>query len=349
MRKISIIILAILILSAAAAAGIEKVEKEEMMNYEKFSKKAAELYNEKKYDEVISLYEKALPQFPDNVFDITSVLTQLYMFKKEYEKCLDVFEYGLKRKAVYPIFPSGSYWQPLEKYDRFKKIIEENNCLRAELTAGATPIFEVLTPTDFSPAKTYPLFLVLHGWNESLQNLKQHWHSEKINADFVLVLIQSSQAASSRGFGWDDSALAKKDILEIYKQITARYPIAADKVIIGGFSQGGLTAVTIAVSNVISFAGFIALHPGGILADDLNSETVGKARQRGLRGTIIIRGQDKTVKEKMDLVKILQDAQLPYRYILSDSIHWYPADFAQQLDAAITDILEKGAATPIQK
>lgn len=337
MRKTLLIILVNLILLAGTAG----VDKEEKMNFEKFSKKVAGLYKEKKYEKVISLYEKALTQFPGKLFDITSVLARLYMYKGEYEKCLDIFEYGLKRKAIYPFFPGSSYWQPLEKYDRFKKIIEENNRLKAALTAEAEPAFEVVTPAGFSSTAKYPLLLVLHGWNESLQDINKRWHSEKIDKEFILVLSQSSQVVSSQKFGWDDAILAKKDIKEVFKKITGKYPIDPGKVIIGGFSQGGMAAMDIAVNNVIPAAGFIVCQPGGDIPAGLNSETLTKARQRGLRGTIILREQDKSDKGKMEMVKRLRDAKFPYRYILSGSDHWYPADFSQQLDAAISDIVDK--------
>ncbi|MCI0470855.1 MAG: hypothetical protein L0Y73_04295, partial [Candidatus Aminicenantes bacterium] len=272
------------------------------------------------------------------------VLTQLYMFKKEYEKCLDVFEYGLKRKAVYPIFPSGSYWQPLANNERFKKIVEENNRLRAEFTAKTTPTFEILTPAALASEIKYPLFIVLHGWNECLTDINKYWQTEMIKTGIILVFIQSSQVVSSQKFGWDDTALARKDIKEILEKIVDKYPVDTAKMIIGGFSQGGMTALDIAAANVIPTKGFFALSPGGPLPADFNVENLTKARQRGLRGTIIIRELDKTIKEKIELEKILQQAEFPCRYIVSQDQRWYPADFAKQLDAALVDILEKGTA-----
>ena len=138
--------------------GISGEEKEETMTFDKIKRKTAKLYRQKKFTDAAKLYEEALPRFPGEVYHITFSLGQLYMQTGEYEKSLAAFEYGLERNVPYPFWPGHAFWQPLEKFERFKKILAENSRLRASLTAKTKPQFNASTPASFSPKKKYPLF-----------------------------------------------------------------------------------------------------------------------------------------------------------------------------------------------
>ncbi len=354
MKRIFLFIIIFLIMfTAIVRANAESEKKDDnpvkklegKMSFAEINKKATELYKEKKYDEVIAIYEKALPNFPDRVYEITFLVGQLYMALGQYEKSLDTFAYGLEKKAIYPIWPGSKYWAPLEKFERFKKIMEENDRLKKERTAKTKVQVKVIRPTAYSQGKEYPLFVVLHGWNESLENIEKPWQAERLTKDFVVLLIQSSQVVSSTKFGWDDPNHANEDIERSIIETIGKYSINKDKIIIGGFSQGGLTAMQLVASHThdktkFKIIGFIALQPGGNIPPSFNVENLARAREQGCRGTIIIREQDKEVQVKKDILQLIQAAGFPCRCIISGTNHWYPADFSQQLDAAIEDIMK---------
>jgi predicted esterase len=316
---------------------------EDNMNYEKMKKKAGKLVRGQKYDEAIAMYEEALREFPGKFYPITFSLAQLYMSTGNPEKSLNIFETGLKKKIMYPIWTAAPYWKPLFDHDaqRFKKILDENRRLQAEKTAEAKPGYKVIPPAKYSREKKYPLFFVLHGWNESMTHTAKYWQSKGLNKNFLVVLTQSSQVVSPSTFGWEDNRSGKKDIKEIFEKISAGYPVDTDHIIIAGFSQGGMLAMDIAVNQIVPACGFVLLHPGGGLPADFNLESVKKAAGKGLSGTIIMSEQNKSGEEIDKVREILKAAGFDYRFVVSGAGHWYPADFSKQLDAAVTHIADK--------
>jgi len=319
------------------------MEQEDTMNYEKMKKKVVKLVRSQKYEAAIAMYEDGLQQFPDRFYDITFSLAQLYMRSGQPGKSLDIFEEGLKKKIMYPIWTKAPYWNPLSDHDsgRFKKILAENTRLQAEKTAKAKPEFNVILPAKYSPEKKYPLIIVLHGWNESMKSTERYWQSKGVNKNFLLVLAQSSQSVSPHTFGWDDNRLGKKGIKEIFEKIIAEYPVDNDHIIIAGFSQGGMLAMEIAVNQIVPAVGFVVLHPGGGIPEGFNLESVKKAGKSGLTGTIIMSQQNKEGVEIDQVRGLLKEAGFEYRFVVSGTGHWYPTDFSKQLDAAVTHVSEK--------
>ncbi len=340
MKKNVLTVLLILTAAAIASADLLGRPQEDIMNYEKVKEKVGSLLQGKKYEEAIALYEEALQQFPDKFYEISFPLAQLYMSTGKPGKSLDIFEAGLQKKIVYPIWSAAPYWQPLAGHDsaRFKKILAENKRLQAEKTAAAEPGFNIIPPAGYTAGKKYPLFIVLHGWNETMAQPAKYWQTKRLNQDFLLALAQSSQVVGPHTFGWEDAAAGRKDVMEIYRQITAAYSVDKDRIIIAGFSQGGMMAMDIAGGQGIPCAGFVVLHPGGGIPEDFNAVTVKKAGERGLKGAIIMSEQNKSGEEIDKIQETLKQAGIDYRFVVTGTGHWYPADFAQQLDAAIAHI-----------
>jgi tetratricopeptide (TPR) repeat protein len=337
----SVLILAmVLIISSPVITST--LNSEEFMNFEKTRNKVIKLWRQGNYREAIKIYEKALPRFPDRANEITLALAELYLSLGEYEKCLDKFEYGLKRKIMYPLWLDADNLKPLEKYERFTKIVEENTRLQAEATAKSAPRLRVLPPDNYSKEKKYPLIMVLHGWNGSLEILDKQWESTMVRREFLLALVQSSQVIQVNRFGWNDIQLGRKDVKTIYKKIIETYPVDKQQVIIGGFSQGGTMALDIAINDIIPVKGFVVLQPGLNLSTDFNGKILERTLQQGLRGTIIASKTPKSLREQVKMTALSSEMHLPYRYIISGTGHWYPRDFLQQLDTALEDIFYPG-------
>jgi len=314
-------------------------DNEEIMDYKKTRQKVVTLWKKRNYQKAIKIYEKALPRFPDKTYEITISLARLYLNTKEYEKCLDIFEYGLKRKVMYPIWPESSSWKPLREYERYTKIFAENTRLQAEATAKSAPRLKVIPPENVSKEKKYPLIIVLHGWNGSLETLDKQWESTLIRRQFFLALVQSSQVIRVNRFGWNDVQLGRKDVKNMYKKIIEEYPVDTQRVIIAGFSQGGNIVLDIAVNNIIPVIGFVTLQPGLSLVEDFDGEILKQSAARGLRGTIIASKKPETLQEQEKMAALVREIKAPYRYVILGTTHWYPAGFREQLDIAVQDIL----------
>jgi len=337
----SLVVMAmVVIISSPVMTSTLNSESEELMNYEETRNNVVKLWRQGNYQEAAKIYEKALPRFPEQTEEITFALAELYLYLGEYEKCLDKFEYGQERKIMYSLWLNGDTWKPLEKYERFTKIVEENKRLQAEATAKSSPQFRVIPPENCAKEKEkkYPLIMVLHGWNDSLEILDKHWESPIVRREFLLALVQSSQVVKVNQFCWDDMQLGRKEIQVIYKKIIETYPVDLQRVIIAGFSQGGSMALDIAMNAIIPVKGFVVLQPVLKLSTDFNGKTLERTLQQGLRGTIIASQNPDTLQEQEKMAVLSREMHLPYRYVISGTGHWYPGDFLQQLNTAVEDI-----------
>ncbi len=218
------------------------------MNYHEVRNEVFVLYNQGKYKEAIAILENVKNTFPEQLEAITFNLSILYMRDNQGEKSLNLLKHGLKNGIIYPIWADDKTWSPLHQFEEFKEIVKENERLRKEASAKTKPQIEVITPEGYSKEKKekYPLFIALHGWGDNITELKQHWTS-KILQKHILALVQSSQVVSTHGFGWDDHQLGKKGVRDMYDKIVEEYPVDTQKVITGGFSQGGILAMDLAI------------------------------------------------------------------------------------------------------
>ncbi len=320
-----------------------KMEKK-YSNFGEVKNEVTHLFKQQKYEEAASVYESVLKQFPEELSTITWDLAVLYKMVGKFEKCMDMFEYGLERKITYPFWPGAGLFASLETFDRFKKITEINARLQAEATARTEAEVVVVTPEGYSDSdqKKYPLFIALHAWNGDAQSFQKLWKATKTDKEYIQAFVQSSQVIAKNAFGWTDFQRGRKDITKIYKKVVQEYPVDTQQVIIGGFSQGGQMALDIAINNIIPTIGFVALKPGGGIPDDFNLEAVKKAVKRGLRGSIITGEKDHSLEDQKKMAEIFGQAKLPHQFIINeDQGHWFAKDFSQQLENAINHINNK--------
>ena len=327
--------------------GFTLFAQETEKKYSDFSEVTGEvtaLYKQKKYDEAIAVFEIALKQFPEKISAITMNMALLYSVQGKGDKCMEILEYGLDRKVTYPFWPGAGPFAPLEKEERFKKIVETNNRLQAEATAKNEPKVVVVTPEGYSSQgeKKYPLIIALHGWNMNAGSFQKIWNSPKTSKEYIQAYIQSSQVITENTGGWTDFQLGRKDVSKIYSKLIKEYAVDSGKVIIAGFSQGGQMAIDIAAHDVIPVAGFIALKPGGGIPENLNLEAVKKATERGLRGVIITGDKDPSLEDQKKMAKIFDEAGLPNQLVINpDQGHWFSNDFPTQLEKAVDYIFPK--------
>jgi predicted esterase len=315
-----------------------------MKNYSSYQEAetiAVQLFYQQKHQENIELLKDLMEKFPGKLHEIAWSLALNYCLNGQYEKSLETFDYGLKKGIFFPFHPKINIWESLEKYDmeRFKKIKEKTRQLRDQAQKKAKPEIEILTPEKYSQNEKYPLFIVLHGWGGDLEFSKRHWNSERLKQEFLVAYMQSSQVVLTQGFAWDDIPLGRKEIKQLYEQTVKVYAVDLDKVIIGGYSQGGMMVMDIIFTRTFPLKGFVAVCPGGGIPEALTREHAAKVGAYGVRGHIISGDKDDFLPEQQEVIKIFKEADFPYQMkVIPGMYHWYPGDFGKQLDLAIEDI-----------
>jgi predicted esterase len=311
------------------------------LTFKQVQKEIFKRFRAKEYEKVEALSQEALTRFPDKTHKITWRLAVLYLMAGKQKKCLEILEYGQERNIPYPIWPGAGPMKQLESFEKFKKIVETNHRIQKELSANTKAELVVQTPKKYSDQETYPLFITLHGWAGNINTLRKYWKLKKAAREYITAFIQSSQVVEMDSFGWSDYQAGRKDIKQIYQQIMQQYPVDNQQVVIGGFSQGALMAVDIAINHIIPAIGFVALQPGGDLPDTFNEKNVKKAANRGLRGTIITGPMDHYFQQQKEMDTIFQKTNLPHRFIVKRGFkHGFPWNLPRLIDAALSHIKE---------
>ncbi len=66
--------------------------------------------------------------------------------------------------------------------------------------------------------------MALHGGGENVAMLKPNWVSPRLQAEFIVAYVQSSQVASMDGFHWQDEDRTRRDLQAAYGEVSPGIP-----------------------------------------------------------------------------------------------------------------------------
>jgi predicted esterase/photosystem II stability/assembly factor-like uncharacterized protein len=324
------------LLSPLAAGGQDK---REQGTYQEMRAYLGELFQQQKYAEAAAMLERVLDRFPDNVRANTFNLAATRALMGQPDKAIDALEDGLRRGVFYGKWDfDAEAWATVKQQSRFPAFFQANLDRIAEADKKAAMKLEVATPPGYDPARRYPLFVALHGGGENTAMLKPNWVSPRLQAEFIVAYVQSSQVADMTGFTWQDEARTRRDLQAAFTEVVAKYPVDQDRVIVGGFSSGGFASLVTAFHQTLPARGFVALcpEPPASITDADITAAVG----RGLRGSLLTTELDRRVQAQRELADRWKKLGLDAEFAVTPNIgHWFPKDFGQQLDRAIERIL----------
>lgn len=325
------------LLGCLLCSGFTQDDKALFSNYQEMRKHMGALYNQKKYREAAEILSEALARFPDHLYANSYNLALMYGHLGEYEKGVKVLSDCLDNALWFGkyAFYNEEAWGPYKKLKSFQLFLKKNEVLWKEAQKKAGPDLLVVTPEEYESGKEYPLFIALHGGNSNIANFRKSWASEKMRKKFIVAFVQSSQIVAMDGYSWtEDMELSKKEIAEAYDKTTQKYAVHKDKVIVGGFSSGGVAALEVILHNTIAAAGFIALCPAK--PESFTAERVREVKKRGVRGTILTTEMDPRLPEQKSMNEILEAESFPSEFIITPDIgHWFPEDLDIKIDNAI--------------
>ena len=233
-------------------------------------------------------------------------------------------------------------WQPLQGLPEFEELTEEFKA--QELAANASPLLLLSEPEGgYSPDDPCPVLLALHGNGANGRTAQLGWQPI-VAQGWLLAAAQSSQAGMTDAYIWDNQEIALREIAGHYSTLRDGHDIDPSRVVIGGFSMGGETALRAALLGTIPVRGFILLGPGGPTIDAAKEwlPLISSAEGRSLRGYVFLGEQDDTVPhdEIRTIVSSLNDHGIPCELEMVPGIaHDYPEDFGVRLQRALAFIL----------
>lgn len=311
-------------------------------SYQEFRAHLGKLFQEEEIGEAVRLLKIAITKYPDHLEANAYNLAFMSGIQKDYETGLKTLRYAHDNGVWFGKYAfNADAWKPFKELPEFQSFLAENESKRLAAQQDCESSLEVFVPEGFQEDRTYPLFIALHGGGENIEGFKPIWTSARLKQEFVVVYVQSSQKISMNGYNWtEDMEISKREILHAYQKTIEEYPIDETRVIVGGFSSGGVASLEIMLQNVFPVKGFIVLCPAK--PDGFTPENVKAARARGVTGTLLTTEMDNRLDSQKEMAEIFRGQGVRCDFIVTPNIgHWYPKDLEQKIDAAIEKILEQ--------
>ena len=333
MRNLSIFAAIVLLLCLPLAAGADEIEE-----YREYRAGLIELWNAGKYEEAAKSIEENFDRFPTQTWKMSYNMAAVCAHLEDCDRGIDFLGRAHGKGQFFNKWAfGGELWAGYREKEAFTKFLERNEELRAEAEKNSEMKIEVALPEGYEEGKKYPLFIALHGGGENIETFRPNWKSGVMESEFIILYVQSSQVVSIDGFSWEEQEITKKEVREAYDIACAEYPVDTTEVLIGGFSSGGFGSLVDTFFEVLPVKGFIILCPP--MPENITETEAARARDRGVRGTIITTELDRRVPAQRQMADLFRDTGLQYQFILTPNIgHWYPDDLPERIDQAIAHI-----------
>lgn len=145
----------------------------------------------------------------------------------------------------------------------FDAVIDACNLRRQQAEASARSLGLVSIPA--LQRDTFPLAMVLHGYDSNAAETLPIW-SPLSEHGWLVAALQSSQLVGMDGYQWADGARTYHDVEVQMQELASSHPITAGCVMIGGFSNGGRAALTLALKENFNVQYVVSV--AGALTDD---------------------------------------------------------------------------------
>ena len=101
-----------------------------------------------------------------------------------------------------------------------------------------------------------------------------------------------------------------------------------------------MASLVLVLDNTIPVNGFISLCPAK--PEIFEKSLVEKARDRGVRGTLITTQMDQRIPDQRAMADQFRESGFQYQFVITPNIgHWYPKELNKMIDQAIFHIRSK--------
>jgi predicted esterase len=290
-----------------------------------------EAYRANDYARALAFAEQAFDRFPERAKQTLHWRICLMAVSGKQEQSLQLFKEALTQGYCYP--PAALEKEPdlvsLRDVAAFEELLEVNNQRFAEIQAHARP--ELLVVPLAQQATTYPLLIALHGNGSNARDTSEYW-AEITAQGWLLALPQSSQLIGPAECIWDNRQQGSGEICEHLAALTHTYAIDQERVVLGGFSNGGGLAIWLALRQSMKTRGFIALGPTLTAAElQVLTPLLDTQTPAGLRGSIIVGEEDTwSLEISHKIAELLHAHDVSCKLeILPGLDHSYPPHFAE--------------------
>lgn len=152
---------------------------------------------------------------------------------------------------------------------------QTGNFDRSIVFMGSTRLVSVYVPENYDPEKQYPLYLGLHGFNQSTQAIRDALHPIAQSREAIIVCPSGNGNRHDDEFpAFDNGATITREIGLVHTTLDSAlrwFSIDPAAVVLTGFSYGGRESLYFGLSNYFKFQGIIGLSPAVQSAADVNN------------------------------------------------------------------------------
>jgi len=308
--------------------------------WDALSRRVFEGYAEEDFGSALLAAEEAARQFPDREAHAAYWRASLLARMGNVEEA---------ERVLAEAVGHGSWWsvemlrgdedlEPLQGRQGFEEVVEVCERREREANLVSRPELVVVEPRGRA---TTTLLLALHGRTENAPETAERWRSARAHA--IVAAPQSSQAVGAGSYSWDDRELGALEVADAYRQLAGARPV--ERVVLGGFSQGGALALVEALAGSrVPADGFVVVAPsiGRVGMPDVHAlrALLPDAVARGVRGAIVSGDRDVRAEDAGMFARDAEWAGLPLHHDVVDDVgHEFPPDFADRLLAGLDFVL----------
>jgi predicted esterase len=198
-----------------------------------------------------------------------------------------------------------------------------------EAQAKARPLRIDLPPAPDTVDKG--LLMAFHGAPGTAVADRPSWE-HATRKGWAVSLAQSSQVWGPEGFCWLDRTRTAAEVKAHLAELGRKHH---GPLLLGGFSQGAVTAAWLTLTGTVPARGFIAVCPGGVIWQQVKP-VLEELSAAGVKAFIVAGGKDPQQPTALDMADFITSrggtVHLESRPELS---HAFPPDFADLLSGAL--------------
>jgi len=290
-----------------------------------------------RYADALALVEREGERHPNNWSELLFWRACLMALLGNSEGALDCLSEAIER---------GHWWSEsalrsdpdlgsLQGDARFEALVSVCRQRHQEAQATARPELLVLSPDSPPP---WPLLLALHGAGGTAKAWANDW-VKAVDEGWLVGLPQSSQVLTPGGYGWGDRDRAAREVRQHYQILSRDYPVDTDRVVLGGFSQGGAMAIWVALSGLLPARGVLGLACAPRDLDEVRAAVRHQPVNR-LRMYLVVGSKDHLFERAKEFSGVIRQAGMAVCFDERPGLgHGMPDDFPQTLATALDFLL----------
>lgn len=301
-------------------------------------------YGEGRFQEALDLLEMQASRFPAQVYSTANWRMSMAARAGQPARAIAILKESLEQ---------GIWWTAQALHEdpdlasllgepEYERLAQECDRRHRLAVAASRPEKWIVAPPIETP-EPYPLLVAVHGYGQCAREAMEDWR-ELADRGWVVAAVQSSMPVGSGAYAWDDENLAQEQVGALVQQVLAEYPIDPQRIVAGGFSQGGGLVIRMALTQQIPLCGFIAVVPFLPGAEGL-IKTAAEGRGFPPHGYLVLGGQDHLQQGYPAIQALLDRSALPYQIERHEEAgHAFPANFPDTLTRALAFIFDQKIA-----